>query len=402
MVVEATVHGRLVASVVPDQPRSDVGAEHPSFPRAPTSGFLLVLPDTALPTDEITPVAIHVRAGSDRAVVPLAELSMAGDAAIETATKAPSAKFVGPLPRQITDVLAALWPDIEADLTSRRSQELCVEKLSLVLATPDLRSIPAVADYARYLRSTWAHCLYVDRYFPTRNTSAREGSLDFHCKPNSIREIGSIIHQLYVNTSYGLDGDFAEFGCFKGFSSSLLSHACQLLNIRMHIFDSFEGLPPAEGSGYTAGDYCGSLAEVTRNLRQFGAIEMVEFHQGFFADVLQSYTPPPLMCLWMDVDLESSARDLIPAADRLHPRSALFSHECEPAMFQDGTIVTSPRLDNPIPPVLDRFERLDRPLTGRFVFGNTGSFWHIEDGVPVLDNDLLMRVIAAVSSDGDA
>jgi hypothetical protein len=33
----------------------------------------------------------------------------------------------------------------------------------------------------------------------------------------------------------------------------LLSHACALLDIRMHIFDSFAGLPPAADSDHTRG-----------------------------------------------------------------------------------------------------------------------------------------------------
>src|SRR3954465_4766363 len=35
----------------------------------------------------------------------------------------------------------------------------------------------------------------------------------------------------------------AEFGCYKGFSTSSLSLACALTNRRLIVFDSFEGLP---------------------------------------------------------------------------------------------------------------------------------------------------------------
>ena len=49
------------------------------------------------------------------------------------------------------------------------------------------------------------------------------GRKDFLCKANSPIEMISIAHHLYVMKSYGITGDFAEFGCFKGFSSSMLS-----------------------------------------------------------------------------------------------------------------------------------------------------------------------------------
>lgn len=150
----------------------------------------------------------------------------------------------------------------------------------------------------------------------------------------------------------------------------------------MHVFDSFEGLPPAPNSGYESGQYAGSLDEVRDHVGRFGALDAVIFHKGFFADSLRDFTPPPLMCLWMDVDLESSARDLVPAIDRLDLRGTLFSHECAATMFQNGEIITNPSLDNPVSPVLARSEDLGRPLTGRYVAGYTGAFWRVQAGRP--------------------
>ena len=76
-----------------------------------------------------------------------------------------------------------------------------------------------------------------------------------------IRELFSIIHQLYVLKSRGVEGKFAEFGCFKGYSSAILSYASQQLGLEMHIFDYFEGLPSAPAAGYEAGQYAGSLED---------------------------------------------------------------------------------------------------------------------------------------------
>jgi len=136
---------------------------------------------------------------------------------------------------------------------------------------------------------------------------------------------------------------------------------------------SFEGLLPSEASGDAAGDYAGSLEGVTENFICFGVITNVKFHKGLFSETFRTYRPPELMCLWMDVDLEVSSRDLMVVADCLDPRATLFSHECTSGMFHDGEVVTTPNPGNPIPPMLERFRELGKPLTGRFIKGNTGS-----------------------------
>ena len=383
--VEAWLGGTRLASCRPDSRRIDVAASYAGSPSALDCGFSLDLPDEAIAPDAIEELQIVAR--PSRRWLPAATLAtfqVCGRAVEATLANASDSGIVGPFPRGVIDAVAAVWPQACRKLTTEAGQFRFVSCLRTIMATPGLASLPVFADYARYVSATWAHCRYVDRYFPVANATASAGASDFHCKPNSTNELFPIIHQLYVLKSWGVSGAFAEFGCFKGFSSAMLSFACQQLGLSMHIFDSFEGLPPAEGSGYRAGDYAGSIEEVRDHVTRFGAIEAVEFHKGFFADTFREWRPPRLMCLWMDVDLEVSARDLMVVADRLDPRAGLFSHECEAAMFQDGEIVTSPRLDNPVPPILARFAELDRPLTGSFVAGNTGAFWPRERGIPVV------------------
>ncbi|CAN0599872.1 unnamed protein product, partial [Laminaria digitata] len=145
--------------------------------------------------------------------------------------------------------------------------------------------------------------------------------------------------------------------------------------------------------GYTEGDYAGSLEEVTENVRRLGSLDQVTFHTGFYADTFSDYRPPQLMCLWMDVDLEISARDLMVVADCLDPRASLFSHECVADMFSDGEIITEPRPDNPIPPILDRFDELGRSLTGHHIHGHTGAFWPRSGGIPVLHHEALTSLL---------
>ena len=74
--------------------------------------------------------------------------------------------------------------------------EQFVDRLLWIMATADLKAVPFFADYASYLTANSAHCLFVERHFTQTNRAAAPGSTGFHCKPNSIREMFSIFHQL--------------------------------------------------------------------------------------------------------------------------------------------------------------------------------------------------------------
>jgi O-methyltransferase len=394
--VEAWIDGKCVVRSKPDGHRQDVAVAYPGRRGAVRSGFSLDLPPDAIKHSGLSELRILARPSSP--LLPTATLGtfrVAGAGLHQALLEAAPITVSSPLPRAVTDLVAARWPDDCSDLASESGQRRFVRRLKQLMGTPGVNALPALAHYARYLTVTLAHCRFVEKHFPTENRSANADAADFHCKPNSVRELFPIIHQLYVLQSWGVEGDFAEFGCFKGYSSSMLSFACQQLRIPMHIFDSFEGLPPSEGSGYEPGQYAGSLAEVRENVSRFGAVGSVQFHKGFFADTFRDWRPPKLMCMWMDVDLEVSARDLMVVADRLDPRATVFSHECQAGIFQGGDIVSRPSPDNPVAPLLARFDELGRPLTGRYVSGYTGAFWPREGGIPVLDTDVLFELVSA-------
>ncbi|MDE2596929.1 MAG: hypothetical protein KGL44_08635, partial [Sphingomonadales bacterium] len=300
--VEAVIGKKVIASVEPTIYRPEIASAFPGWGRAGMSGFVLDLPETGLPFGQVADVAIVVRPHSPiHRSRKLTDVSMVGPSTIAHVASPADSGIVGPFPKPVIDLVAALWPEVCRDLDSAAGQAVFVAKLRTIVRTPALRSNPAICDYVRYLQAIRTHFRFVETFFPAVNFTAKENSTDFHCKPNSVSEILPIAHQLYVLKSYGIVGDFAEFGCFKGFSSAMLSFACSQLGVHMHIFDSFEGLPPAEGSGYQPGEYAGSLEEVQANVTRFGSINAVEFHKGFFSDTFRTYRPPELMCLWMDV-----------------------------------------------------------------------------------------------------
>jgi hypothetical protein len=391
--VEAWLGDKCIARSKPSILRSDVANAYPRLAGAETSGFAFDLPREAVEGDFLGELRIVARSGQSwRPSAILATLPMAGAKAARALEQAPASGVVGPFPSRVIDTIAARWPEDCANLDTTQGQRRFARRLLSLMRTPDLNALPVIANYARYLVTMLAHCRFVARHFPATNATAAVGSADFHCKPNSIHELFTIIHQLYVLKASGVEGDFAEFGCFKGYSTAMLSQACALLGLRMHVFDSFEGLPPSPESGYEAGQYAGSLDEVRDHVARFGTLEAVTFHKGYFADSLRDFSPPPLMCLWMDVDLESSARDLASAIDCVDPRGTLFSHECTATMFQEGEIVAIPAPDNPVPPIMARSEALGRPLTGRYVAGYTGAFWPRAGGTPTIDTAVLMEM----------
>jgi hypothetical protein len=220
----------------------------------------------------------------------------------------------------LPDIRRAHVPAFLRRAASRLSGSLdpSIEQIvdTIILLAESRASDPRFVKYIRFMSSAWTHCLFVAKYFPEINERASDLDKDRLCKQNSPGEMMSIIHHLYVLKSYGVSGAFAEFGSFKGYSSSMLSWACATLGIEMHIFDSFEGLPTSDSTYYRAGDFAGSLEEVHRNVELFGAIRKVEFHKGYFSESLRNCTLPPLISAWMDVDLQSSSQDVMTIADK--------------------------------------------------------------------------------------
>ena len=136
-----------------------------------------------------------------------------------------------------------------------------------------------------------------------------------------------------------LQGDVAEFGCFKGMATASLSLVCALIGRKLRVFDSFEGLPAPDEAvhnidtgaevKYKQGDYAGSLDEVRANVAKFGRIDVCEFVRGFFSDTLpQRPRDERYVLIFEDADLVSSARDVLTHAwPRLQPGCIFFCHE---------------------------------------------------------------------------
>jgi hypothetical protein len=136
------------------------------------------------------------------------------------------------------------------------------------------------------------------------------------------------IRQALVETKehlVGEDGDYYEFGLFRGYTFWFAQNACRELGIaKMHFygFDSFGGLPPIEGVDLTnnqffEGQFESSEEEVVRNLSKRGVDwSRTTLVEGFFSDSLteelkRRHAFRQVSIAFIDCDLYSSTREVL-------------------------------------------------------------------------------------------
>ncbi|MFN0064678.1 MAG: TylF/MycF/NovP-related O-methyltransferase [Chlamydiales bacterium] len=149
----------------------------------------------------------------------------------------------------------------------------------------------------------------------------------------------------YMET--GLEGDIFEFGVHNGFSSKIFADSLQYypkLKCKLHLFDSFKGLPNCEEDknynhecveglwkeGSMGGHARGIEQAIHRGLEAVVGKGRVFVTKGFFEERLPSYLDklenPKAAVVHLDCDLYSSSRFVM---------KTLLQRE----MIQDGTFI---------------------------------------------------------------
>src|SRR5215469_12251142 len=101
-----------------------------------------------------------------------------------------------------------------------------------------------------------------------------------------------------------LAGDYAEFGVYRGGSARLI-HALMFGDRKLHLFDSFEGLP----EDWTDSKKAGSFKLGPDEIPNFNSRRTV-VHKGWFKDTVPEWakaTTGGLAFVHMDADLYSSS-----------------------------------------------------------------------------------------------
>lgn len=132
-------------------------------------------------------------------------------------------------------------------------------------------------------------------------------------------EIGKKILDLEINNANYI----VECGCFKGASSVALSIFSKIVDRKLIIYDSFQGLPFDNDKvekrnyphlkltgKYTKGMYLATKKEVENNLTFFGERENVILREGFFNESLKNHSEK-IDLLFLDVDLVESTKDCL-------------------------------------------------------------------------------------------
>ena len=219
------------------------------------------------------------------------------------------------MPFEVTRLLRVFRPGIY-DAESGWSDDL------MARAVDDLEAIwhggaraPALGRYILFLKAMSHRFRLVRSRFPRFNAKSTHGAKDWDGMMTSPAEMLAIANQLFVLKSNGLDGHFLEFGCFKGFSSSCLSFCCAIWISRWRSSTHSRGCRPRTAATTSPGEFCGTFEEVSSNIDEFGEPRVVSFHKGFFADTLPHFRKRPIIAIWMDVDLFSSAMDVAQVFD---------------------------------------------------------------------------------------
>jgi O-methyltransferase len=128
-----------------------------------------------------------------------------------------------------------------------------------------------------------------------------------------------------------------ECGAAKGASTAKLSLLAARAGGRLHVFDSFRGLPKNEerhtrldGSGpvvFRAGAFSGRLPAVKRAVERFGEARVCEWHKGWFEETLPDFQGPVDVAV-LDVDLLASTRTcLVHLFPKLRPGGVILTQD---------------------------------------------------------------------------
>ncbi len=137
-----------------------------------------------------------------------------------------------------------------------------------------------------------------------------------------------------------IPGCIVECGCFRGGSTSMLSLACERTGRKLHVFDSFSGLPaPSNGDSvhhvpadyelqtYEKGAFSAPLETVKGNVSKFGAVDTCTFWPGYFESTLPSFQERVAL-VFCDADLVESVKTCLRYLWPLMPDgAAFFTHE---------------------------------------------------------------------------
>ena len=123
-----------------------------------------------------------------------------------------------------------------------------------------------------------------------------------------------IIRELSLVLDAGVVGDVVEFGCYVGTTSLFLQDVLvkKSPNKTLHVYDSFEGLPPKAdqdqspaGEQFKAGELHAAKAELIKHFKHTG-LPLPVIHKGWFEQLNDNDVPPKIAFAFLDGDFYTS------------------------------------------------------------------------------------------------
>ena len=116
-----------------------------------------------------------------------------------------------------------------------------------------------------------------------------------------------MLYQFAKATAH-VKGNIAEVGCYRGGSGKLLSRAVAGSGKKVHLFDTFGGMPPAnpEIDSHKEGDFPIDYEEI---IKFFSDCDNVILHRGFFPDTAAGMGDARFCFVHADADLYQSTAD---------------------------------------------------------------------------------------------
>ncbi len=147
----------------------------------------------------------------------------------------------------------------------------------------------------------------------------------------------------HVIQTDSVTGEIGEFGCFQGYTARVIA---ALTTKRVHLYDSFEGLPemqpPDAGSaGWFHKGHLKTAAQTVVDNFIGAGLPLPEIHQGWFKDFKPEDFPASFSFVHVDGDFYSSIKDaLAQAYPRLSPGGVMLIDDYDFCQLPGAKIAT--------------------------------------------------------------
>lgn len=125
---------------------------------------------------------------------------------------------------------------------------------------------------------------------------------DMHVdKDHTTMDITESLHVYFcAEAAKKIPGDAAEMGVYKGNTAAIIAEA--LPNKRLHLFDTFEGLPETgkNDEQFKKGEYVGTFKDVKRNLSKY---KKILYYKGLFPETAKKCKQKKFAFVHIDFDL---------------------------------------------------------------------------------------------------